>query len=98
LKNFKVVGILLKQLKWQERKFLHDAKQLIWYDPFLFKIGANNLLRRCVTAEEVVGILWHCHNSTYDGQYNGERNTPKVLQSEFYWPILFKDAYVHARL
>jgi len=78
--NFKVASILPEDLSWQQKKkFLHDAKQYLWDDPFLFKLGPNNLLRRCVTIEEVVGILWHCHNSPYGGEFNGERIATKVL-------------------
>jgi len=81
-----------------KEKILYDAKQYLWDDPFLFKLGADNLLRQCVTAEEVAGILWHCHNSPYGGYFNGERTTAKVLQSGFYWPTLFKDAYLHCTI
>ena len=96
--NFKAVGVLPEELSWhQKKKFLHDAKQFVWDDPYLFKLGADNLLRRCVTAEEVTGILWHCHNSPYGGHFNGERTAAKLLQSGFYWPTLFKDAHAHAR-
>ncbi|BAT95924.1 hypothetical protein VIGAN_08276900, partial [Vigna angularis var. angularis] len=96
--NFKAVVVIPKDLNWQQRKEkLHDAKQFIWDDPYLFKIRADNLLRRCVTKEEVEGILWHCHDSPYGGHFSGERTAAKVLQSEFYWPTLFKDAHNHAR-
>jgi hypothetical protein len=63
----------------------------------LFKIGADNLLRRCVVKEEARKILWQCHNSPYGGHFNGERTAVKVLQSGFYWPTLFKDAYAHCK-
>ena len=59
----------------------------------MFKVGADNLLRRCVTSEEAKGILWHCHNSPCGGHYGGDKTTAKVLQSGFYWPTLFKDAH-----
>ncbi|XP_014491938.1 uncharacterized protein LOC106754437 [Vigna radiata var. radiata] len=98
LANFKAAGVILEELNWQQKKkFLHDAKQFVWDDPYLFKIGEDNLLRRCVTKEEAKKILWHCHNSPYAGHYNGERTTAKVLQAGFYWPTLFKDAHNHAR-
>ncbi|BAT97100.1 hypothetical protein VIGAN_09045600 [Vigna angularis var. angularis] len=65
--NFKAAGVIPKDLSWsQKKKFFYDAKQFIQDDPFLFKIGADNLLRRCVTDEEAAGILWHCHNSPYE--------------------------------
>ena len=78
--NFKAVGALPNDLTWhQKKKFFRDAKYFGWDDPYLFKIEANNLLRRCVTQEEARSILWHCHSSSYGGQYNGERIAIKVL-------------------
>jgi len=57
--NFKVVGVILEHLKWQlKKKFFHDAKQFVWDDPYLFKIGTYNLLRSCVATEEAANILW----------------------------------------
>ncbi|XP_022635773.1 uncharacterized protein LOC111241499 [Vigna radiata var. radiata] len=56
----------------------------------------DNLLRCCVTKEEVEGILWHYHDSPYGGNFSGERTTAKVLKSGFYWPTLFKNAHNHA--
>jgi hypothetical protein len=32
------------------------------------------------------------HGSSYGGHHAGDRTTQKVLQSDFYWPTLFKDA------
>ena len=65
----------------------------MWDDPHLFRAGADNLLRRCVTKEEARSILWHCHNSPYGGHHSGDRTVAKVLQSGFFWPSIFKDAY-----
>jgi len=46
--NFKAAGVIPKDLNWQQRKtFFHDAQHYIWDDPHLFKVGADNLLRRC---------------------------------------------------
>ena len=94
--NFKAARIIPKDLTWQQRKkFLHDARFYIWDDPHLFKIGVDNLLRRCVTKEEAKNILWQCHNSPCGSYYGGDKTTAKVLQSRFFWPTLFKDAHQH---
>ncbi|WJX91525.1 hypothetical protein P8452_73291 [Trifolium repens] len=96
--NYKASGLVPDDFTWHQRKkFLRQANQYVWDDPYLFKIGADNLLRRCVTQEEATSILWHCHNSPYGGHYNGERTAAKVLQSGFFWPTLFKDAYKYVQ-
>jgi len=96
--NFKAAGALPDDLTWhQKKKFLRDSNYFVWDNPYLFKIGADNLLRRCITQGEAKSILWHCHNSPYGGHYNEERITGKVLQSDFYWPTLCKDAYEYVQ-
>ena len=97
LDNFKAVGIIPKDLTWQQRKkFLHDVRFYVWDNPHLFKIGVDNLLRRCVTKEEDRSILWHCHNSPCGGHYSGDKIVAKVLQCGFFWRTLFKYAHEHA--
>lgn len=76
LANHKVIGWLPEDLTWQQKKkFLRHSKFYVWDEPYLFKIGANNLLRRWVTKEEARNILWHCDNSPYGGHYNVQRMT-----------------------
>ena len=94
--NYKVTGVIPQDLNWHQwNKFLHDAHFYICDDPYLFKIGADNLLQRCVTREEGQSIFWHCHNSPYGGHYSGDRTTARVLQVGFFWPSIFKDAHTH---
>ncbi|XP_006598456.1 uncharacterized protein [Glycine max] len=91
LANYKAAGIIPKDFNWHQRKkFLHDARFYIWDDPHLFKIRADNLLRRCVTMEESRSILWHCHNSPCGAHYSGHKAATKILQSVFdCWGIDF---------
>ena len=39
-------------------------------------------------------ILNHCHTREAGGHFGPTKTAAKVLQSGFYWPSLFKDAYV----
>ncbi|XP_028181399.1 uncharacterized protein LOC114368281 [Glycine soja] len=81
LANFKAAGIVPKDLTWQQRKkFLHDARFYVWDDPHLFKMGADNILRRCVTKEAAKNILWHYHNSPCGGHYGP---LPSSLGNEY---------------
>ena len=51
------------------------------------------IISRCVPETEQGGILHKCHASPYEGHFVGERTTYKILQSDFYWPTLFKDFF-----
>uniref|UniRef100_A0A151UHL8 Retrovirus-related Pol polyprotein from transposon 17.6 n=1 Tax=Cajanus cajan TaxID=3821 RepID=A0A151UHL8_CAJCA len=69
--NYKAAGVVPEEYNWHQRKkFFRDSNFYVWDDPYLFKIGADGLLRRTAA---------------------------KVLQSGFYWPNLFKDAYEHCK-
>ena len=47
--NHKAAGLIPEGLTHhQKRKFLSDAKSFVWDEPHLFKLGVDNLLRRCV--------------------------------------------------
>ncbi|XP_006584328.1 uncharacterized protein LOC114420536 [Glycine soja] len=53
-------------------------------------MGADNLLRRCVTSEEAKGILWHCHNSPCGRHYGGSKTAAKVeMEHKAYWALKF---------
>ncbi|GJW93686.1 hypothetical protein Tco_0173358 [Tanacetum coccineum] len=45
-----------------EKKFFKDVKHYFWDDPFLFKICADQVIRRCVHGKEALDILEACHN------------------------------------
>nr|GEY13047.1 hypothetical protein [Tanacetum cinerariifolium] len=46
----------------QKNKFFIDVKHYLWDDPFLFKIYADQVIRRCVHGQEAIDILKACHN------------------------------------
>ncbi|MCH82348.1 hypothetical protein A2U01_0003151, partial [Trifolium medium] len=90
--NFKAGNEISEEYSYQQRKkFFRDAHFYFWDDPYLFKVGQDGLIRRCVDEEESQSIMWHCHSSSYGGHHSGPRTPAKVLQSCFFWPTLFKD-------
>jgi len=50
-------------------------------------------VRKCVP--EMESILNHCHTREVGGHFSPTKIAAKILQSEFYWPSLFRDAYVY---
>nr|GEY79675.1 reverse transcriptase domain-containing protein [Tanacetum cinerariifolium]GEY79676.1 reverse transcriptase domain-containing protein [Tanacetum cinerariifolium] len=55
--NFVVNGMSSQQ----KSKFFKDVKHYFWDDPFMFKICADQVIRRCVSGQEAVEILKACH-------------------------------------
>ncbi|KAJ0717302.1 putative nucleotidyltransferase, Ribonuclease H [Helianthus annuus] len=91
--NFLASGIVTKG--WphhQRKKFFADVKHYFWEDPYLFKMCADQLIRRCVHGNEVRRILRHCHEGPYGGHHGAASTARKVFDSGFYWPTIYKDA------
>ncbi|XP_045831120.1 uncharacterized protein LOC123922450 [Trifolium pratense] len=96
--NFKAGNEIPEDYSYQQKKkFFRDANFYFWDDPYLFKVGQDGLIRRCVDEEEAQSIMWHCHSSPYGGHHSGPRTAAKVLQSGFFWPTLFADCVEFAR-
>ncbi|XP_071933215.1 uncharacterized protein [Coffea arabica] len=84
--------------KAKRDKLRSDAKFYIWDDPYLWKRGADQIIRRCVSEVEFQSILAYCHSFACGGHFGPKRTARKVLESGFYWPTLFKDAYSFCKL
>ncbi|GJX99363.1 reverse transcriptase domain-containing protein [Tanacetum coccineum] len=63
--NFVIKGMSSQQ----KRKFFKDVKHYFWDDPFLFKICADQVIRRCVSGQEAFDILKACHSGPTGGHY-----------------------------
>ncbi|CAN6546990.1 unnamed protein product [Malus baccata var. baccata] len=77
----------------QKDKLVKTAKYYEWDDPYLWKYCTDQLIRRCVPEYEFKSILTFCHSYACGGHFGAKRIALKVLESGFYWPSLFKDAY-----
>ncbi|GJW27100.1 reverse transcriptase domain-containing protein [Tanacetum coccineum] len=62
-------------------------------DPNLFRICADQVIRRFVYGQEAVDILTACHNGPTGGHHGANYTTKKVFDSGFYWPTIYRDAH-----
>ncbi|XP_076895336.1 uncharacterized protein LOC143547925 [Bidens hawaiensis] len=85
---------------WPKKKkyqFISKVKQYVWEDPNLFKIGADQVYRRCIPDEEIQSVLYHEHSLAYSGHFSGQKTGHKILACGFYFPSLFKDVAEYAK-
>ncbi|GKE55023.1 hypothetical protein Tco_1490179, partial [Tanacetum coccineum] len=77
--NFVIKGMSSQQ----KRKFFKDVKHYFWDDPFLFKICADQVIRRCVSGQEAFDILKACHSGPTGGHYGANYTAKKIFDSGF---------------
>nr|GEV70090.1 reverse transcriptase domain-containing protein [Tanacetum cinerariifolium] len=87
--NFIVKGMTSQQ----KNKFFKDVKHYFWDDPFLFKVCADQVIRRCVHGKEALDILVACHNEPTGGHHGANLTAKKVLDDGFFWLTIYKDAH-----
>nr|GEU94246.1 reverse transcriptase domain-containing protein [Tanacetum cinerariifolium] len=88
-RNFIVKGISSQQKK----KFFKDVKHYFWDDPYLFRICADQIIRRCVHGQEAYDILKACHEGPTEGHHGANFTAKKVFDAGFFWPTIYRDAH-----
>nr|GEU86375.1 DNA-directed DNA polymerase [Tanacetum cinerariifolium] len=68
--NYHAGNFIMKGMSSQQKKkFFKDVKHYFWDDPYLFKICADQVIRRCVHGQEAIDILTACHNGPTGGHH-----------------------------
>ncbi|GJS74689.1 reverse transcriptase domain-containing protein [Tanacetum coccineum] len=87
--NFIIKGMTTQQKK----KFFKDIKHYFWDDPYLFRICADQIIRRCVFGQEALEILKACHEGPTGGHHSANITARKVFDAGFFWPTIYQDAH-----
>nr|GEZ49259.1 reverse transcriptase domain-containing protein [Tanacetum cinerariifolium] len=91
--NYHAGNFVVKGMSSQQKsKFFKDVKHYFWDDPFLFKIFADQVIRRCVHSQEAIDTLKACHYGPTGGHHGPNYTAKKVFDSGFYWPTIYRDA------
>ncbi|GJR73365.1 reverse transcriptase domain-containing protein [Tanacetum coccineum] len=92
--NYHAGNFIVKGMSSQQKnKFFKDVKHYFWDDPFLFKICADQVIRRCVHGKEALDILKACHNGPTGGHHGANLTAKKVFNVGFFWPTIYKNAH-----
>nr|GFA28485.1 reverse transcriptase domain-containing protein [Tanacetum cinerariifolium] len=91
--NYHAGNFIVKGMSSQQKnKFFKDVKPYFWDDPHLFKICADQIIKRCVSGQEAIDILKACHSGPTEGHHGPNYTARKVFDSGFYWPTIYRDA------
>eukprot|EP00253_Pinus_taeda_P002627 PITA_02627 len=72
----------------EKSKIVRKSAPFTWIGGYLFKLGLDEILRRCVRQEEVFYILLTYHDGPCGGHFATKRTAFKILQAGYYWPSL----------
>ncbi|KAK8508033.1 hypothetical protein V6N11_073541 [Hibiscus sabdariffa] len=74
-----------------------DSRFYVWDDPYLWKHCSDQVIRRCIADDEVNSILNFCHSYSCGGHFGPKRTAHKILECGFFWPNIFRDAYMYCK-
>nr|GFA86598.1 reverse transcriptase domain-containing protein [Tanacetum cinerariifolium] len=78
--NYHAGNFIVKGMSSQQKnKFFKDVKHYFWDDPHLFKIYADQIIRRCVSGQEAVDILKACHSGPTGGPFPSSKGIKYIL-------------------
>nr|GEW92733.1 reverse transcriptase domain-containing protein [Tanacetum cinerariifolium] len=76
-----------------KKKFFKDVKHYFWDDLYLFRICADQIIRRCVHGQEAFDILKACHAGHTGGHHGANLTANKVFDAGLFWPSIYRDAH-----
>nr|GEY81788.1 reverse transcriptase domain-containing protein [Tanacetum cinerariifolium] len=92
--NYHVGNSIVKGMSSQQKKkFFKDVKHNFWNGPYLFKICADQIIRRCVHGQEANDILKACHEGPTGGHHGANFTAKKIFDADFFWPTIYRDAH-----
>nr|GEV56531.1 reverse transcriptase domain-containing protein [Tanacetum cinerariifolium] len=92
--NFHAENFIVKGMPSQQKKKLFkDVKHYFWDNPYLFRICADQIIRRCMHGKEAYDILKACHEGPTGGHHGANFTAKRVFDAGFFWPTIYKDAY-----
>ncbi|GJS44794.1 reverse transcriptase domain-containing protein [Tanacetum coccineum] len=88
--NYHAGNFIIKGMSNQQKmKFFKDVKHYF----YLFRICADQIIRRCVSGHEALEILKACHEGPTGGHHSANLTARKVFDAGFFWPTIYRDAH-----
>jgi hypothetical protein len=92
VENYLAMGRLPTHLSSRERKLIVQCStRFAWINRYLFYIGVDLQIRRCVQDDKIYNILKAAHDEPCGGNFADRGTGHKILQMGYYWPSIFRD-------
>eukprot|EP00253_Pinus_taeda_P026011 PITA_26011 len=96
--NYLATGKVPRHLSYKkQRKIIHHSIKYSWMAGYLFHMGVDRQIQRCVAGDDIFEILKAAHGRPCGGHFADKRTRHKVLQMGYYWPSIFYDAQDYMR-
>nr|GFB76732.1 reverse transcriptase domain-containing protein [Tanacetum cinerariifolium] len=94
-RNYHAGNFVVKGMSSQQKnKFFKDVKHYFWDDPFLLKICADQVIRRCVHGQEAINILKAYHNGPIGGHHGPNYTAKKGIDFMGLFPSSRGNKYI----
>ncbi|GJY48095.1 reverse transcriptase domain-containing protein [Tanacetum coccineum] len=70
-----------RSTRQEKQKFFNDLRHFFWDKPFLFKQCADQIIRRCVSGNEVAQKLRQCHSGLSGGHHGIATTARKFFEA-----------------
>ena len=81
----------------QKKELITGAADFTIIAGHLYKLGADEVLRRYVLEHERQAILIEAHEGIAGGHYAGKEMTQKILLAGLWWPTVHSDSQDYCR-
>ena len=85
---------------WTKKERLCLLARVKWFfcdEPCLFKYCPDQIIRHCIPDSEFRNILSFCYDQACGGHFSRKKTAAKILQCDFYWPILLHNIDVYCQ-
>eukprot|EP00253_Pinus_taeda_P012769 PITA_12769 len=79
------------------RRIRHQSQPYRIIGDTLYRLGADAVLRHCLTHEEAERVLNDCHSGACGGHMFEYVTAQKILRAGYFWPSIFKDCILAVR-
>nr|GEW13398.1 reverse transcriptase domain-containing protein [Tanacetum cinerariifolium] len=96
--NFHARNFIVKGMSSQQKKKLFkDVKHYFWDDPYLFRICADQIIRRCMHGKKAYDILKACHEGPTEGHHGANFTAKEICEIFDVWGIDFMGPFSSSR-